>query len=554
MKRILLSFFVVAASFSFVVAQTIDEGLQAVYYSKFNTANNIFKQIVAKEPRNTKAIYWLGQTLIQNLALSDGAQQARTLYQQALAANPNDPWLLVGMANTDYLVAKDKNAAKQKMAQAINITESSSKRRDKNQNLAEIYTAIGRASAQGDGDMGDPDYVIPLLEQALTLDPKNVEAGIYLGQNYLKQGGENGGKAYQAYNTSFTRNPSYALAPYRIGVMYQSQGNYTAMNEWYQKAIQADPNFPAPYLTYFEYFRENDVNKAKEFLDQFVKVAEQSCATQYFQADFSFVSGKYQEAINQAQQMLNSADCRSYADANLLLARAYHRLGDNVKAGNAVDAYFKAAGNSTIHANDYAIAGYVLKDVPGKEADAVKYLQKAYELDTVAFNREKYVDSIAYAYDKLNRPVEKLAWLQSTFKGKKELTDKNLVALADAAFKAENYQLSDSLYTILKGKYPDDQFAYYYLQQGALALDSTKTAAVPHILEYIKFLEKSSMENKNQTLIYEYSLLGDYYANTKKDYATAKSYFEKIYALDPTNQAVKDAIDQLNRILSRNQK
>lgn len=550
MKRILFSLLAVSASFTFVAAQTIEEGVQAVYYSKFNTANNTFKQIVAKEPGNTKAIYWLGQTLIQNIALADGAQQARALYQQALATNPNDPWLLVGMGNTDYLVANDKNAARQKFEQAIKIVEDKSKRREKNQNLADIYTAIGRASSQGDGEQGDPAYVIPLLEQALQLDPKNSDAGVYLGMNYLKQGGENGGKAYQAYNTALTRNPSYALAPYRIGVMYQSQGNYTAMNEWFQKAIQADPTFAAPYLTYFEYFRENDVNKAKEFLDQFVNVAEPSCHTKYFQADFSYVSGNYQEAINQAQQMLNSAECRTYADAYLLAGKGYHRLGDHDKAAAAVNDFFKAAPASAIHNADYASAGYIMKEVPGQEAQAVTYLKKAYELDTVAFNREKYVDSIAYAYDKVNKPTEKLDWMKSIFAGQKELTDKNLVALADASFKAEDYQLSDSLYTILRGKYPDDQFAYYYLQQSALAQDTTKEMAVPHIQNFITFLEKNPEENKN-SLIYEYSLLGDYYANTKKDYAQAKTYFQKMYDLDPSNQDIKNVLDQLERILNR---
>lgn len=549
MKKVLLSFMVVAVTFSVAVAQTMEEGQKAVYYSKFNAANNTFKQIVAKEPNNTQAIYWLGQTMIQNIAMSDGVQQAKTLYEQAATAHQNDPWLLVGLGNIDYLNGNNA-AAKQKFEQAIKITNDKSKRRQKNQNLSEIYTAIGRASAQGDASHGDPAYVIPLLEKALEFDSKNSEAGIYLGQNYLKQGGENGGKAYQAYNTAITRNPGYALAPYRIGVMYQSQGNFEAMNEWYQKAIQADPSFPAPYLTYFEYFRDNDVNKAKEFLDEFVKVAEPNCETRFFQADYSYVSGKYQEAISKGQEMLNAPECRTFAGANLLLAKSYHRLGDSVKAGEALDNYFKIAQSANITANDYASAGYVATGAPGKAGDAIKYLQKAYEMDTIAFNREKYVDSIALAYDKVNKPVEKLNWLQGLFKNK-QLTDKNLVALADASFKAENYQLSDSLYTILKGKYPDDQFSYYFLQQSALATDTTKEKAVPHILEYIKFLEKSNMETKNQALVYEYSLLGDYYANTKKDFKTAKTYFEKIYAIDPSNEDVKNAIQQLDRLIGR---
>lgn len=548
MKKILFSFWALAMSFSVAVAQTIDEGIQAVYYSKFNAAKNTFQQIVNKEPGNTQAVYWLGQTMIQNLALPDGPKQARALYEKALASNPNDPWLLVGMGNTDYLVTNDKNTAKQRFEQAIKTTESKSRRRAKAQNLANIYTAIGRASSQGDGEQGDPAYVIPLLEQAMQLDEKNPYPGIYLGMNYLKQGGENGGKAYQAYNTSFTRNPSFALAPYRIGVMYQSQANYQAMNEWYQKAIAADPNFAAPYLTYFEYFRENDVNKAKEFLDQFVSVAEQSCDTKYFQADFSYVSGKYQEAINQAQQMLSS-ECSTYPDVNMLLAKSYHRLGDNAKAGAAVDAYFKVASASNIHGGDYASAGYILKEDSTKADKAIEYLKKAYELDTAAYLRERYIDSIAYAYDKVNKPVEKLQWLKGVYAGK-PVSDKGMVSYADAAFKAGEYTLSDSLYTILKGKYPDDMFAYYYLQQSALAQDSTKEMALPHIKEFISYLEPRINEGANkQSLLYEYYLLGDYYANTKKDFVTAKTYFEKIVALDPENAGAKQAVEQLNNML-----
>lgn len=550
MKRVLFSFVAIAASVSMSIAQTIEEGVKAIYYSKYNNARDIFQQIVNREPENTEATYWLGQTLLQNLALTDGLQQANALYQKVAATKPNDPWVLVGLGNIDYLLHNDKNAAKQKFEKAIAEVNDKVRRRQRNAVLAEIYTAIGRASSQGNGEQGDPNFVIPLLEKALEFNTTSPYPGIYLGMNYLKLGGENGGKAYQAYDAAARRDPNFALAPYRIGVMYQSQSNFTAMNEWYQKAIIADPNFPAPYLTYFEYFREHDVNKAKEFLDQFVKVAEQSCHTKYFQADFSYVSGKYQDAIDQAAQNLNT-ECRDYPDFNLLMAKCYHRLGQGENAATAVDRYFKMAPPASIPAFDYASAGYILKEVSGREAEAIKHLQKAFKMDTVPYNREKYIDSIAYSYDKINKPIEKLNWLKDLFKDKPVLTDKNLVALADAAFKADDYPLTDSLYTILKGKYPNDQFAYYYLQQSALMQDSTLEKAYPHIMEYSNFLEKNNVDKQHdKTLLYEYSLLGSYFANTKKDYPSARIYFQKIVEIDPTNQTAQDAIVQLNAIIN----
>ncbi|MGL1321167.1 tetratricopeptide repeat protein, partial [Vibrio parahaemolyticus] len=65
-----------------------------------------------------------------------------------------------------------------------------------------------------------------------------------MGINYLKLGGENGGEAVKAYEEAIAKDPKNALAYYRIGKIYLSQNNKEIFDQYFDKAIQADPTFP----------------------------------------------------------------------------------------------------------------------------------------------------------------------------------------------------------------------------------------------------------------------------------------------------------------------
>ena len=64
-------------------AQSIQEGVNHLYADRFKNAEQTFQKLLAVNPNNADATYWLGQTYLDK----DDNDAARQLYDKALAAN-----------------------------------------------------------------------------------------------------------------------------------------------------------------------------------------------------------------------------------------------------------------------------------------------------------------------------------------------------------------------------------------------------------------------------------------------------------------------------------
>ena len=234
MKKIILPLFTLLSISSIVSAAGIDDGRKLLNYERLTSARQTFQQVVASDPKNAQAIYWLGQVYIAQ----DKLDSAKLLYQNALTGGLNDPWIWIGQGQIDILQGGDVNAAKQKFEQAVTAT-TSTKGKNKGPN-PEILNAIGRAMASGGSQVGDPNYGIDKLKQAAQIDQKNADIYINIGLCYRKLGGEQGGQAFEAFRQASAIDPQNPRPYYYIGRIYQSQRNKESMNEWYNKAIAAD--------------------------------------------------------------------------------------------------------------------------------------------------------------------------------------------------------------------------------------------------------------------------------------------------------------------------
>ncbi len=321
MKKTTLTILAVAMATSFALAQTVEEGIKFLYYERVNSAKQTLEKVVASKPKDAYSIYWLGQAYLEDKDIA----AAKVLYQKALTDGVNDPWIWVGSGHVELLENGDINSAKQKFEQAITATKGK-----KGIENADILNAIGRANADGSSTQGDPAYGIEKLKRAQEINKTDPDISINLGICYLKMGTDKGGEAVEAFRDAFTRNPQYAAAYYRTGRIYQSQNNLEFMNEWFGKAIVADPAYAPVYLAYFNYYKDRDVNAAKEYLDKYVANADKDCVVDYFVADYLYRAGKNQESIAKAKEMENGA-CKDYIRINILYAYNYQRLAESME-------------------------------------------------------------------------------------------------------------------------------------------------------------------------------------------------------------------------------
>src|SRR4051812_19454764 len=81
-------------------AQTVETGKKFLYYERYKSAQDAFEKVLAANPNNIEAVYWLGETMMHNKNRRDTAG-AKALYTKMLASNGNAPMLLAGMGHVD---------------------------------------------------------------------------------------------------------------------------------------------------------------------------------------------------------------------------------------------------------------------------------------------------------------------------------------------------------------------------------------------------------------------------------------------------------------------
>ncbi len=543
MKKTILSAACIVLATAFTHAQSVDDGIKFLYYGKDKSAKDALQQVVNKNPKDGRSIYWLGQALLApgNADIAG----AKTLYQNALSSGVNDPYILVGMGELDLIQNNDVNAAKQKFEQAI--TASKTKKGGDN---PDILNAIGRANAYGGNKVGDPAYAVDLLKRAAQLDPKNPDIENNLGINYLKMGSDRGGEAVTAFQDATTRDPKNAAGFMRIGNVYKSQDNKEAMEQWYGKAIAADPTYAPAYYNWFDYYQNRDINSAQGYLSNYVKYADQDCNTDYFKADYLFRAGKYDQSKAAADAMA-AGQCKNFPKLNILYAYNYDRLGDSVNAKNYLDKYFASqTTGSQVEPIFYTLAAKVYSKFPGQEDTAVSYLTKAMDVDTVQKNKVKYIDSIASIYKRANQPQKRFAYVKQAFgMNTGDPTSRSLFDLTDAAVAAKD-PYADSAISMYKAKFPDQVYPYTFAVKYAQATDTTGKSAVGPINDYISFLSKDTAKNA-QTMAYYYALQGGYYANTAKNLDSAVYSFRQAVKYDPNQTQYQQYLTILENAMKK---
>ena len=536
------------------MAQSSEEGIKMLNYQKNQSAKDIFKKLYDADTKNAENIYWYGQAF---LAFDDYAG-AKALYQKALQDGVNDPYILVGMGHVEIMEGGDINAAKQKFEQAITMAKDV-KDKKKKKIYPEILDAIGRANADGGSKKGDPTYAIDKLKEAASIDPKSADIMIDMGICYLKMGADEGGEAVKAYMDAASREPKNPLPSYRIGRIYQSQGNKELFEQFYNTAIATDPTFPPVYLSLYDYYAYRDITKAKEYIEKYIQYADKSCETDFFFADYLFRQGKYQESLEKTKA-LDAGECKSYYRNNLLFAYNYDRLGDTTNAKNYIDKYFANSPASKITSGDYDIAVTIYTKNPGSEAKAVDYIQKAIDADTVINNKVKYCNQAADLYGRVKQYGEQIKWLQKAvaLKGG-SMGEADYYKMANTALTGKDYAATMEIAKNYIAAFPDKPQGYYFNVKAAKGIDTSAALglAVEPMLQQNDFLvkqnegwAKDSVANaknidRNKNLVYSnLCYLMGYYNDVKKDAPKAIESCDKIIALfsDPASEQNKYAV------------
>lgn len=518
-------------------AQSIDEGKKFLNYERFESAQGVFQKLVAANPNDVEAVYWLGQTYLQNTDINDTAA-AKSLYQKALQANPNAPLLMVGIGEIELMEGKT-NDARNRFETAISLT--------KKKDLDQTLLAVGRANI--DVKAGDAVYAIDKLKQAAERNKKSAEIQVALGDAYRKI--IDGANATVAYQNALAIDPNDARASFMIGRIFETQGygQEPIYMRYYQDAIKEDPKFAPVYYWLYAYYYQRDVNKAREYLTQYVAVADQDSKNCYAEASLLYVSKLYDQAISKADACITGAGEKPYPNLYGLKAYAYDKLGDSANAKKYFEEFFAKVNPDKIGPADYANYGRVLLKFPGQEALAVANIDKAIALDTVPAKKLEYVKDIAKSLYDQNKFLQAGQWYGKILNLNPNYGKVDLYYAGYADYRGGSYKSADSVFSLYQQKFPDDAFGWYMGARSKEGIDTSGQLSLAKS-DYEKVIAIADTATDKAPLksyiIPSYRYMVAYYYNIKHDKDSAVIFNNKILVVDPGDATAlknKDALE-----------
>jgi tetratricopeptide (TPR) repeat protein len=519
-------------------AQNVQEGINHLNAQRYQSAKSVFDKLVAANPNNIEANYWLGQTYIK----SKDSAAAVALYQKLISTNSNAPLALVGMGQVELMQGKTAEA-RQRFETAISL----SKGRKGNDPV--ILTAIGRANT--DAKAGDIAYAIQKLNEATQIAPTNADAFLALGNAYRKIPGS-GSQAATAYLKSIGVAPS-AMAYYRLSKLYSTQQNWDVVIENQEKAISLDPKFAPVYSDLYDYhfIVTRDFTKAEDFANKYIANADPSLDNERMKADIFYVQKKYDEAINAGKNIIQKGGDKTPPRVYKLVAYSLVEKGDTLAARPYVDQYFAKQDPEEIIGFDHVLyADVYASSNPNAVFESYK---KAVQTDSVLANQLKFLNAGIDRFKKANQKIYEadlklLSYNLRKAAGASVSPNELISGVVIPYYQSKAYQKSDSISKMYIGLAPDSIYGYIWSARSLGMMDTTMENGLA-VDAYNKLLDAASKDKVRYKSngIEASGYLAGYYNNIKKDKANAIVYLKRGLEFDPTNAQFQKSIEILSR-------
>ena len=334
------------------IPQAFDLAVAHHQAGRLQPAEQLYRQILAQQPRHADALHLLG-VIAHQVGRDDVAVD---LIRRAIALNPNFP----GAYNNLALALKAQGALPDAIAacrQAIAL----------NPTFADAYNNLGNAL----GDHGDLAQAIAALRQAVALNPTYAVAHNNLG-TVLRENAQLA-DAVAAFRQAIALTPNYPEAYSNLAAALRDQGQLDDAIAASRQAIAQNPNFPEAHSNLGNALRDQGQ------LDQAVAAFRRAIALnpKYAEAYSNLVAvlaelGRIDEALAACRQAI--ALKPDYPEAHYNLGNA---LRDQGEQDQAIAAYRQAIALRPTYADAYNNLGNALKDNGSLREASAAYRQAA---------------------------------------------------------------------------------------------------------------------------------------------------------------------------------
>ena len=524
-------------------AQSVDDGIRHLMAKRYKSAASTFEKIIAVNPNDADAIYWLGQTYLESEEIM-GARKAaaRQLYEKSLASTNNNPILLVGRGHLDLLENKP-DAARQAFESAITAS------RGRKGNDPKILHAVSRGIM--DSKTGDFNYAVKLMKEVVDIDKNNPMYWVALGDAYRKAGkGEGGGDAFKSYKKALEVSPSYARASLRLAQLFESQRNGEFFHSYLQEAVQKDAGFSAGYfeLFYYYFFRQQYAEAEDQLQKYIASKGEKDIQDEYLYAQLCWARKDWNCAVTKANMVVTALGENTKPKVYRLLADASFESGDFNGAKKYSDLFFQKKNPEDLGLYDFELRAKILDKTGGTDEEILNTYAQAITVDTpVTLKVDLMKKGVAYFKDNKKRDKEAMLIEKIIEIKPKPSSINDLFDLGVAYYFSENYGKGREVFLGIASQFPDQVYGYEWAFNSSLAVDTVNkdSIAVPDALYLVAFSEKDTAKYRKQ-YISSVRFLAAYYINEAKDKNKSLEYFRKWKDIDVANaEKIQEYINQI---------
>lgn len=502
----------------------VKNGIKMYHYKKFKSAQAALAPLADKDPL---ANYYLGLTYLEQGNL----QQAQATFMKF----PEDAANISGTARVAFLnkdVTNGNRIAKELAGKA---------KRKEWEPLKYAADAIAYTEG-GDYAMAQAWYKEALTKAGPADKP---ELHIGLGDVMRKVTG-GGGEAMNNYEAVVEKDKTNSLAYSRIGDLWYDARTYQSALENYGHAKDADSLNPLPYKSLaYAYARSGKYSVALQNMQRYIPLSDNTFEDQLEYTRVLYQAQSYCDAATNAKKLLqNKPNPANVTELTGILGFSQTNCGDSMAALTNLRKYFTTQDPTKITGGAYMEYSKLYLKLDMLDS-AGAYAIKAFEKDT-SVNVSEALRPVADAYKAKKDWCQSAAWYDKIVKANPNAIANDYVWRVIMYYYCNDWVNAMPAANDFETKYGAEQpSAYYWQARVAAAIDSEATtgAAVPYFQKWLEKIDMKTAKQSDVKMAYEYML---YYAFNSKNKEEIKVLKEKIIAIDPNSNAVKQ-VEELEK-------
>jgi tetratricopeptide (TPR) repeat protein len=510
---------------SFAQSPEVKNAFRLIDIEKPSKGISTLEGLASKED-NSSMQYYLGLGYLR----TGNKEKALAAFEKGISLSEKDG---LNHAGKGHIKLLEKNTAEA----TIHIQKALSVSREKDAN---VLKAVGEAY------LVDSKYLLDalrVLNKAKAINGSDAEIHMLLGDAYLLQ--NNGGESVSSYERASRVDAKQGKPHYKVAMMYDRSKNYDMVFESLNKAVSVDSEYAPAYKKLGElYYVRKEADKAVDVYEKYLAITENPGQAKYQYAFFLFMAKKYDKANAIFKEVINSPN----ASPTALKYYAYSLIEQekNDEAKKILQKYFSTAKPEDLQPSDYAYYGKLLLELK-EDSLANENFAKSLVLDSTQQDVMQLHGNTFMKRRKFDKAVETFKTLISS---RKQPLLQDLWSLGQAYYLSQQYIQADSVLSMLIEKQTpaNAHIAVVRFAAGAKAnVDANMSKGLAKPM-YEILLEKALVapDKYKKELIEAYDYLGAYYIHKEENVMKAKTYYEKILLLDPSNPTAKEFMKTLN--------